>query len=78
MNIEEKAVELGKKLLTGDRKEIARMTGISVSTVYACLEGRKTKPLGEDKVLLVMEAAIKIIEDRSKRKELLTNKIDKL
>ena len=78
MDIYQTAAKLSKKLQVGDRKKIARMTKISIATVYACIEGRKVRPVSKDKVALIIEAAIKILKDRDMREMELNSQIERL
>lgn len=67
--------EVNERLQRGDPKRISDITGLSIYTVRAVLSERKVKPIGENNVIKVLNAAIEIIEERDKEMNKLGDKI---
>ena len=66
MDLNELAIDLGKKLEVGDRQKIVDITGINKNTVYAILQGKTLNHMSKDKVMQVINEAIDIIKSREK------------
>lgn len=64
MDLNELAIDLGKKLEVGDRQKIVDITGINKNTVYAILQGKTIRKMGKEKVMQVVNEAIDIIRSR--------------
>lgn len=72
------ADKLKNKLQKGDMKIIARMSGVKIVTVYAVMEGRRTRPVSDVTSNKVFTAAIELLESREKNEFELNAKIDRL
>jgi len=72
------AEKLKKKLQKGDMKIIARMSGVKIVTVYAVMEGRRTRPVSDVTSNKVFKAAIELLKGREQDEYELNSQIDKI